>query len=80
MAVQHDLHAHDHHAHGHDHGHGDHGHALQPPRPAPVLGAARAMPVVPAPSLMQLSVPRRLAGAALLSALIWAGVWWAMHP
>jgi hypothetical protein len=66
----------------HDHSHhaqDQHVHA-HPDQPVPTLGAARSQPVAPALSLLQLSVPQRLAVAALLSALIWAGVWWALHP
>jgi hypothetical protein len=68
-------------ASSHDHLHqaqNQHVHA-HPRQPVPALGAARARPVAPARSLLQLSVPQRLAAAALLSALIWAGVWWALH-
>lgn len=64
------AHAHDHHHHAHDHRAHD----------AQQLGSVRAQPIAPAPSLIQLSVPQRLAAAGVLSALIWAGVWWALHP
>jgi len=68
--------AHDHapgHAHAdaprHDHArHADHhGHAHDP-----------AAVATPGPSLLRMSAVRRLAGAGALSALIWAGVRWAI--
>ena len=69
-------HAHDHdhaHAHGHvhDHAHGHddhHGHAHDP-----------SAVVAPGPSLLRMSALERLAGAGVLSALIWLGVTWAMQ-
>lgn len=59
------------HAHVHDSEH-DHGHAHHATH---AHGAARAAPF----SLLRVSAFERLAGAAALSALIWAGVWWALH-
>lgn len=63
------VHGHAHgHAHGHDHTHDHaHGHAHDP-------GLIHA----PGLSLLRLSVAARLAGAAALSALLWAGVLWAL--
>ncbi|MDE2361909.1 MAG: hypothetical protein KGM42_04455 [Hyphomicrobiales bacterium] len=57
----------DQHSHDHDHGGHGHGHAHDPNL------------VVPAFSLLRLSAIDRLAGAALVSALVWAGVWWSMR-
>ena len=61
-----DVHAHDH-DHDHDHLHDrGHGHAHDPS-------------LIAAPfSILRLSALERLAGAAAFSALIWAGVWWAL--
>lgn len=55
--------------HGHDHtqDHG-HGHAHDPRLIHP-----------PGLSLLRMSVPARLAGAAVLSALLWLGVVWALR-
>ena len=62
---------HDHgHAHRHDHAHehdDHHGHAHDP-----------SAVVAPGPSLLRMSALERLAGAGVLSALIWLGVKWAM--
>jgi hypothetical protein len=59
------------HARPHIHAHADgvahvHRHA-----PAPAFR--------PGFSLLRLSAVERLAGAAAVAALIWAGVWWALH-
>lgn len=59
-------HAHDHARERHAHLH-DHGHAHDPSAVA-----------APGLSLVRLSAVERLAGAAILAALIWAGVWWAL--
>lgn len=56
------------HGHAHDHAHA--GHAR--------TGAAHATAVAPAFSALRLSLARRLGIAAAASALIWAGVFWAM--
>ena len=66
--MTHSDHAHHDHDHGHAHDHGDHhGHAHDP-----------AAIVAPGPSLLRMSALERLAGAGVLSALIWLGVKWAM--
>ncbi len=52
------------HVHAHDH---DHTHL------APTTWT-------PGFSLLRLSVVQRLGGVAVLIALIWSGVFWAMHP
>ena len=62
-----DGHAHHHHAHPdrpHDHRHPTH----------------EAVAARPRPSLIRASLGLRLGLAALLSGLIWAGVWWAGLP
>lgn len=64
----HPGHDHAHHAHGRSHGDADHhGHAHDP-----------SAVVAPGPSLLRMSALERLAGAGLISALIWLGVKWAM--
>ena len=66
--MTHSDHAHHDHDHGHAHDHGDHhGHAHDP-----------AAIVAPGPSMLRMSALERLAGAGVLSALIWLGVKWAM--
>ncbi|MCB1545520.1 MAG: hypothetical protein KDJ30_14935 [Rhodoblastus sp.] len=66
--MTHSDHAHHDHDHGHAHDHGDHhGHAHDP-----------AAIVAPGPSLLRMSALERLAGAGVLSAMIWLGVKWAM--
>ena len=71
--TDHDHRHHHHHHHDHDHahhthGHDDHhGHAHDP-----------AAVVAPGPSLLRMSALERLAGAGVLSGLIWLGVKWAM--
>jgi len=63
-------HAHDHgHAHDHAHDHRPAGEAGRGPAPAP----ERAL------SLLRMSAAQRLAGACALSALVWAGVIWALQ-
>ena len=65
--------AHDHgHAHRHEagHDHGTHTHATPPP-----LASAASEPRT---SLLMGSAALRLAGAAALSALLWAAVAWAL--
>ncbi len=55
------------HIHAHEDGVAhDHGHAATPT-------------FEPGFSLLRLSALERLAGAAALAVLIWAGVWWALH-
>ena len=62
--------AHDHgHAHDHAHDHRPAGEAGRGPAPAP----ERAL------SLLRMSAAQRLAGACALSALVWAGVIWALQ-
>jgi hypothetical protein len=51
--------------HSHPHSHA-HSHAPATPRPVPF-------------SLLRLSMIERLVGAAALIALIWGGVFWALH-
>ena len=66
--MTHSDHAHHDHDHGHAHDHGDHhGHAHDP-----------AAIVAPGPSMLRMSALERLAGAGVLSAMIWLGVKWAM--
>jgi hypothetical protein len=58
-------------AHDHSHPH-EPGHVHAHP--------ARAADVSPAGfSLLRLSAVERVGGAALIAALIWSGVWWALH-
>jgi hypothetical protein len=68
-------HAHDH-DHGHENGHvhdGDHGHAHLHARVSVAVASH-----LPGFSLLRLSALERLAGAAALAGLIWAGVFWAL--
>lgn len=71
-------HAHDHaHDHAHNHGH-DHHHAHDH-RPAGEAGRGPAPAPERALSLLRMSAAQRLAGACALSALVWAGVIWALQ-
>lgn len=64
QAHHHDDHAH-HHEHAHDHAHPhEHGH-----------GPRRAEPGL---SLLRMSAAQRLGGAAVVLALLWGGVFWAL--
>lgn len=68
----HESHAH-HHGHVHQFGHAHHHHHGQT---ASADKSALAAP--PALSMLRMSLGARLAVATCLSALIWAGVYWAM--
>ncbi len=63
--MAHDPHEHHAHDHGHDHASAPHAHA------------SRA--AVPGLSLLRMSVPQRLLGAAALIGLLWLGVLWALN-
>lgn len=77
---------HDHTGHGHSgHGHADHAHAHHDHPKHGTTGHDHGhrplrAPVVAPPglSVLRLSLASRLAAAAVLSVLIWAGVFWAM--
>ena len=69
------VHAHGHshpheHSHPHAHDHGEHSHAPKAP-PAVAAGEPRS-------SLLMSSAPWRLAGAVVLTMLLWAAVAWAL--
>ena len=58
------------HKHDHSHGHAHHG----------GHGAAHAVAAPAGWSLLRASVAERLAGSAVLLAVLWALVFWAMQP